>query len=97
MLKKNYLEFGNTIKQQIVRTASGTKFFPLWARIFMNDLETKFLEGITTLQNVDDIFFICTHGEEGLKKFLDKLNDFNQQMKFTYEHSVENLFTCESY
>ena len=45
MLKKNYLEFGNTIKQQIFGTASGTKFFPLWARIFMNDLETKFLEG----------------------------------------------------
>ena len=48
----------------------------------MNNVETKFLEGqhlqpLVCLWYVDVIFFICTHGEEGLKKFLDKLNDFN--------------------
>ena len=49
----------------------------------MNDLETKFLESqrlqpLVWLRYVDSIFFICTNGEEGFKKFLDKLNDFNQ-------------------
>ena len=42
VLKNNYFEFGNKIKQQISVTAIGTKFSPLYACIFMNDLETKF-------------------------------------------------------
>ena len=49
----------------------------------MNDLETKFLgnqrlQPLVWLRYVDGIFFIYANGEEGLKKFLDKLNDFNQ-------------------
>ena len=48
----------------------------------MNNVETKFLEGqhlqpLVWLWYVDVIFFICTHGEVDLKKFLDKLNNFN--------------------
>ena len=48
----------------------------------MNNVETKFLEGqhlqpLVWLWYLDVIFFICTHDEEGLKNFLDKLNDFN--------------------
>ena len=42
VLKNNYFEFGNKIKQQISVTAIGTKFSPPYACIFMNDLETKF-------------------------------------------------------
>ena len=45
VLKNNYFEFGNKIKQQISGTAIGTKFSPPYAFIFMSDLETKFLEG----------------------------------------------------
>ena len=45
VLKNNYFEFGNKIKQQISGTAIGTKFSPPYACIFMSDLETKFLEG----------------------------------------------------
>ena len=61
----------------------------------MSDLETKFLEGqhlqpLVWLQCIDDTFFIWTHGEESLRKFLE-LNDFNQYIKFTYEHSAENI------
>ena len=62
----------------------------------MSDLETKFLlsqhlQPLVCLRYIDDIFFIWTHGEESLKKFLDKLNGFNQYIKFTYEYSVENI------
>ena len=45
VLKNNYFEFGNKIKQQISGTVIGTTFVPPYACIFMSDLETKFLEG----------------------------------------------------
>ena len=62
----------------------------------MNDLETEFLEGqhlqpLVSLRYIDDIFFIWTHDEESLKKFLEEPNDFNQYIKFTYEYSVEKI------
>ena len=96
ILKSNYFEFGNKIKQQISGTAIGTKFAPPYACIFMSDLETKFLEGqhlqsLVWLRYIDDIFLICTHGEESLKKFLEELNDFSQYLKFTNEYSAENI------
>ena len=39
VLKNNYFEFANKIKQQISRTAVGTKFAPPYACIFMSDLD----------------------------------------------------------
>ena len=61
VLKNNYFEFGNKIKQQISGTAIGTKFAPPYACIFMSDLETKFLQSqhlqpLVWLQYTDDIF-----------------------------------------
>ena len=102
VLKNNYFKFGNKIKQQISRTTIGTKFSPPKTCIFINDPETKFLEGqhlppLVWLLYVDGIFFIRTHDEESLKKFLNELKDFCNYIKFTYEYSVENLLTCESY
>ena len=96
VLKNNYFEFGNKIKQQISGTAIGTKFAPPYACIFMSNLETKFLESqhlqpLVWLRYINNIFFIWTHGEESLKRFLNELNDFNQYIKFTYEYSVENI------
>ena len=96
VLKNNYFEFGNKIKQQISGTAIGTKFAPPYVCIFMSDLETKFLEGqhlqpLVWLRYIDYIFLIWTHGEESLKKFLEELNDFNQYIKFTYEYSAKSV------
>ena len=59
-----------------------------FACIFMNDLETKFIEGqhlqhLVWLQYIDYIFFIWAHGEKGLKKFVEERKDFNQYIKFT--------------
>ena len=61
VLKNNYFEFGNKIKQQISGTAIGTKFAPPYAYIFMSDVETKFLESqhlqpLVWLRYIDDIF-----------------------------------------
>ena len=90
VLESNYLEFGDKIKQQIYGTAIGTKFVPPYACIFMSELDSKFLEGqhlqpLIWLRYTDDIFFIWIHGEESLMKILEKFNDFNQYIKFTYE------------
>ena len=38
-----------------------------------------------------DIFFIWEHGEESLKKFLNKLNSFHLTIKFTAEYSKERI------
>ena len=91
VLKNNFFEFDSKVFQQIAGTDIGTKFAPPYACIFMDQLETKFLETQTLkplvwFRYIDDIFFIWTHGEENLKKFMDDFNSFNDDIKFTYEH-----------
>ena len=44
VLKNNYFEFNGHIKHQISGTAIGTKFGPTYACIFMDEIETKFLQ-----------------------------------------------------
>ena len=40
---------------------------------------------------IDYIFFICTESEESLEKFLEDLNKFHPNLKFTYENSKEKI------
>ena len=61
--------------QQISGTAIGTKFAPPYACIYMDQVEQKFLamqinQPLIWLRYIDDIFFICTHGEKELEKFV---------------------------
>ena len=44
VLKNNFFEFNNEIKQQISGTAIGTKFAPPYACIYMDKTETDFLK-----------------------------------------------------
>ena len=44
VLKNNYFEFNGKVKQQILGAAIGTKFAPPYACIFMDEVETSFLE-----------------------------------------------------
>ena len=44
VLKNNYFKFDLMIKQQVSGTAIGTKFAPPYACIFMDRVETEFLE-----------------------------------------------------
>ena len=44
VLKKNYFKFNGKVKQQISGTAIRTKFTPPCACIFMDEVETSFLE-----------------------------------------------------
>ena len=94
VLKNNIFEFNGKVKQQISGTAIGTKFAPAYACIFMDKIENNFLK---TQQNtplvwyrfIDDVFFIWTHGEQKLKSFLESLNTFHPNIKFTHESSKE--------
>ena len=44
VLKSNYFEFNGEVKHQISGTAIGTKFAPTFAFIFMDEIETNFLD-----------------------------------------------------
>ena len=74
VLQNSYFEFNGIVKQQISGTAIGTKFAPTYACIFMDKLETDFLNTqeylpLAWYRYIDDIFFIWRHGEEKLKFF----------------------------
>ena len=70
----------------------GTKFSPPYACIFMDMVETEFLEQQEIkpwvwLRYIDDIFFVWLEGEDKLLQFLNRLNAFHPGLKFTYEYS----------
>ena len=44
VLKNNYIEFNGQVKSQISCTAIGTKFAATYTCIFMDEIETKFLQ-----------------------------------------------------
>ena len=44
VLKNNYLEFNGSVKQQVSGTAIGTKCAPTYACIYIDEVETEFLE-----------------------------------------------------
>ena len=96
VLKNNYFEFNGKVKQQISGTAIGTKFAPPYACIFMNKVETSFLETqemkpLVWFRYIDDVFFIWTHGQEKLDSFLEELNRCNSYLKFKYKSSKTSI------
>ena len=44
VLKNNYFQFSDKVYQQVSGTAIGTKFAPLYACIFIDQVESKFLQ-----------------------------------------------------
>ena len=43
------------------------------------------------LRYIDDIFFVWTHGENKLDEFLESLNSFHPNLKFTSERSEQEI------
>ena len=63
VLKNNYFEFNRQVKHQILSKAIDTKFAPTYAYIFMNEIETKFLQAqgfqlLVWFRCIGDVFFI---------------------------------------
>ena len=82
VLKNNYFEFDSNAFQQISGTPIGTKFASPNACIFMDQHETKFLETqilrpLVWFRYIDDSFFIWTHSEEKIRKFMEDFNSFS--------------------
>ena len=96
VLKNNFFEFDSKVKQQIYGTAIGTKFAPQYACIFMDKVEINFLETqvvkpLVWLRYMDNIFFIWNEREEKLDEFLENLNNFHPNLKFTSEKSKRSV------
>ena len=94
--KNNLFEFDSKFYKQISGTAIGMKFATPYACIFMDHIETDFLKTQEIKpwfwkRFVDDIFFKWTESEESLEKFLEDLNKFHPNFKFTYEKSKEKI------
>ena len=95
-MKNNFFQFNNQIKQQISGTAIGTKYAPTYPCISMDKLETEFLEThkeklFWWVGQIDGIFFIRTLGQKKLKVFLEDLNKFQPNLKFTSDTREENV------
>ena len=90
VLKNNFFEFNGEVKRQKCGAAIGTKLTPSYACIFMDEVGTGFLksQGLQTflwLRYIGNIFFIWTHGEEKFTQFLNELNNFHSNLKFTFQ------------
>ena len=78
VLKNNIFEFNGNVKQQVAGTAIGTKFAPLYACIYMDEVETEILKKqelnpLVWFRCMIDIFFIWNHSDDEL---LENLNKF---------------------
>ena len=96
VLEHNYFEFGQDVYQQILGTATGTKFAPPYANIFMAGLEEEIFKNpkfkpFLWLRYLDDIFCLCTEGVDKSKEFFNYLNEFHPSIKFTMEYSEEQI------
>ena len=66
ILKNNYFEFYGKVKQQILGTAKGTMFAPPYVCMFMDEVETSFLDTqelkpLVWFRYIDDVFSIWNH------------------------------------
>ena len=94
VLKNNYFEFNSTVKHQI--SATYMEFAPPYACIFMEYIEREFLKSEQIqpwiwFRYIDDIFFIWIASGKELEEFLNHLNNFHPNLRFTHERSRENL------
>ena len=90
VLSNNDFEFSEKVFQQISGTATGTKFALPYACIYMDEVETEFLQTqrfklLVWLRFTDYIFFIWTHGKKNFQHFMKELNNFKSNLKFNFQ------------
>ena len=96
VLKNKFFEFDGEFKRQNSGTSIDIKFASLYACIFMDKVETEFLKSqhlqpFLCLHYIDDIFFMWSLGTRELDSFLNELNKFHPNLRFTYETSKERI------
>ena len=80
VLKNYYFEFNGKVKQQILGTAIGTTFAPPYVCIFMDEVETSFLDTqelkqLVWFRYIDDVFLSGIMDKKNLTPFLKNLID----------------------
>ena len=58
-----------------------------WMRLSKSFQKRKAKKPLIWLRYIDDIFFIWTHGEQELERFLKDLNNFTLDLSFTHKAS----------
>ena len=96
VLKNNFFEFNEEFKRQKSGSSIHTKFASLRACILMDKVETEFLKSqqlkpFLCLHYIEDIFYIWNLGTQELDSFLNELNKFHPNLRFTYETSKERI------
>ena len=86
VLKKNCFDFNGKVKKHISGTTILTRVALTDACIFMDQVETEFLETqmhktLVWFRYIDDVFFIWAHGQEKLSLCLEGLNKFYPNIK----------------
>ena len=90
VLKSNYFEFDQKYYLLNQGTAIGTKMAPSYAILFLDEIESAFLNSVlekpfTWWRYIDDIFLVWEHREEALKLFIEKPNTFHPPVNFISE------------
>ena len=90
VLKSNAFRFGNLVYRQVMGTAMGTPMAPNYANLFMAKFEEKVITSyhastgykpLVWFRYIDDIFFIWTHGNEELDKFISYVDNYSDSKK----------------
>ena len=92
ILTMTNFSFNNEHYLQKHGTAMETRMAPSCANLFMGKFEQQaidnsLLKPFIWWMFIDDIFMICTHGEEHLKTFIGYLNSFHPSIKFSHKYS----------
>ena len=91
VLQNSYFEFNERYLEQIRGTAIETKLATPYQLFIVYFLKTLTKKLWLWCRYIDGIFMIWQHGEDDLKIFLDKLNNFHPSITFTYEYSREKV------
>ena len=88
VLKNSIFKFGKKTLKQKRGTAIGTKFALPYSILFMAELDEEILrkaefKPYLWWRYIDAIFFLCEHGEEKLKSFIDNINKMHPTINFT--------------
>jgi hypothetical protein len=94
-INNNVFEFLNLHFQQITGTAMGTAFSPTIANIYMSSILKTFLsqtkdQPILISRYIDDIFIIWPKTQDH-NKFLNSLNNYHPNIKFSYTISETSV------
>lgn len=92
-LNQNYFIFNNSVYSQPAGLPMGSPISPLFSDIYMDDLESQFLNNSKFQKNilfyyryVDDIICLWSGTHRQLSTFLNHINSLSPTIKFTVEH-----------